>query len=563
MSSSRALKEIDRFLSEDQPEVISITGRWGVGKTTAWKSEIDRRCKGDLCSRQMYAYVSAFGIRSLDNLKSLIFQSTVSLKGNSLTPTWDALSDSLSDEASRKALLVKASRRFARPAKTIIAGLPVVGKLSDLIDFSSSYLISNQIVCIDDIERAGNGLEIQEILGFASFLKEQKNCKVVLLLNDEGLGDSKLIYRKYLEKVMDHSIRFEPTPQEAVDLALGDEPLDQALAERTIMLGVTNIRVIKRIRRFMVYLEKTLQGLHPDVMKTMIASVALLGWTVFEPDLAPKLDGLRGYRKTASRSFEEKSATEIVKLDPILSAYGFVSFDDFDRAILLGLEAGWFDERDILAQALIIDKRSRVYGLQEAMQAPWRLIYNNFDDNVEAIVRVLCSPGPELLEHMSPAEITERIDLLNKLSYGAESDALLKDYLESIEAKPRKYYEERSSTDETVHKSIRDTIQKNLDKLPLTENPKEVLLGITNGWSQEAIKFLSTVSVQDLVEMLQRSAGGELSMIVSNAVRLDQSKYIDPNCGIVATNMRLALKELAKSSGLNAVRVRRLLGYEP
>jgi hypothetical protein len=29
-------KEIRRFLSSDEPEVICVSGQWGVGKTFAW-----------------------------------------------------------------------------------------------------------------------------------------------------------------------------------------------------------------------------------------------------------------------------------------------------------------------------------------------------------------------------------------------------------------------------------------------------------------------------------------------------------------------------------------------
>ena len=63
MSQVRALTEMERFLSNADPEVLSISGRWGVGKTHAWDEVLKaRRASTPL---RHYAYVSVFGIKSL------------------------------------------------------------------------------------------------------------------------------------------------------------------------------------------------------------------------------------------------------------------------------------------------------------------------------------------------------------------------------------------------------------------------------------------------------------------------------------------------------------------
>ena len=36
MSIKLVKSQIDRFLASDTPEVISIKGRWGIGKTFSW-----------------------------------------------------------------------------------------------------------------------------------------------------------------------------------------------------------------------------------------------------------------------------------------------------------------------------------------------------------------------------------------------------------------------------------------------------------------------------------------------------------------------------------------------
>ena len=67
--------EIVRFLRGSEPEVLCITGDWGVGKTFLWQSvlnELSKTSKALLMTR--YSYVSLFGLNSLDDLKSSLFE---------------------------------------------------------------------------------------------------------------------------------------------------------------------------------------------------------------------------------------------------------------------------------------------------------------------------------------------------------------------------------------------------------------------------------------------------------------------------------------------------------
>jgi hypothetical protein len=41
------------------------------------------------------------------------------------------------------------------------------------------------IVCFDDFERLSSSMELEEVLGLISELKEQKNCSVVMILNED------------------------------------------------------------------------------------------------------------------------------------------------------------------------------------------------------------------------------------------------------------------------------------------------------------------------------------------------------------------------------------------
>jgi tRNA A37 threonylcarbamoyladenosine biosynthesis protein TsaE len=68
------IKELGRFLVDGKPEVICVKGRWGVGKTYAWKRALQEAAAGGKMVLSTYSYVSLFGVTTLEQLKYSIFE---------------------------------------------------------------------------------------------------------------------------------------------------------------------------------------------------------------------------------------------------------------------------------------------------------------------------------------------------------------------------------------------------------------------------------------------------------------------------------------------------------
>ncbi len=66
--------ELKRFLSTEDPEVLCITGRWGVGKTYAWRHYLKEAQKAKSVALSKYSYVSLFGRNSLDDVRTSIVE---------------------------------------------------------------------------------------------------------------------------------------------------------------------------------------------------------------------------------------------------------------------------------------------------------------------------------------------------------------------------------------------------------------------------------------------------------------------------------------------------------
>ena len=216
MSVKNLKEKLNNILKKDEPVVVSINGKWGVGKTYFW-----HQFKEQLTDKKV-AYVSLFGKETISSIRTDIFLQVISKQQNN----W---------------------RRFKgwyfKNIKISYGGIGIGITLPDKQDFKDI------IVCFDDFERLSSLMELEEVLGLISELKEQKNCSVVMILNEDELRDNKETLDKYKEKLIDYEFSYDPRPFESLEIlqdkltAFKDYPLQDYLTKHKI----NNIRVISRI----------------------------------------------------------------------------------------------------------------------------------------------------------------------------------------------------------------------------------------------------------------------------------------------------------------------------
>ena len=164
MSLGLFASEIERFLRTRDPEVLCITGKWGVGKTFAWNNYLAKAQEARQVGLEKYSYLSLFGRDSLDDLRAAIVENTIDSRKIGGRPNLDTFVDSL---GKLKSLTGKLSS-WANL-------LPFDPKHVGNINRALFMMLKEQIVCIDDMERAGQGLSVNNILGLASLLKEERS----------------------------------------------------------------------------------------------------------------------------------------------------------------------------------------------------------------------------------------------------------------------------------------------------------------------------------------------------------------------------------------------------
>ena len=566
MSHARALREIERFLSTSGPEVLSISGRWGVGKTHAWDAAIKKKAR-QKPPLDRYAYVSAFGLRSIDALKTAIVQSTVRLDADELEPTVESFFENLKGIEWAKNLAEQGARKWFVLFQRVATAIPYAGKVADLLAPGAALLIRNQIICIDDIERSGQGLDVSDILGLVSSLRERRGCKVVLLLNEEGLGEAKSTFREYLEKVVDQAIRFEPTAEESASAALDPEdPRFTALSGRTIALGITNIRVIRRICRFLSFIEPKLATLHPSVMERVVQSIALLGWCVFEPNLAPQLHRLKHHTRFSNLFSKEERLEKDLTTDTILSAYDFARFEEIDAVILVGLQTGGFDEESLTKELATLDERFKNGDARIAIERPWDIFRYSFEDDVNKFADALVSSIENHAAAMDAGQASDVLGMLRELGREDEARRLAPIYVDGQKARPREFFEWKShGSFFKIDPMIEDAFDRRLAEIPMERDLAETLLriGQSNGWRPEDTAFLASVPVDDYYALLKRVRGRDLHLVIGAALqfgRLDSPH--EQQYKIIVRSMEEALRRVRAEGRLNAMRVKPYLGGE-
>jgi KAP family P-loop domain len=211
MSITLVKDEIRKFLGRQDPEVLCIRGKWGVGKTYTWAKELEVAQRANAVKLPRYSYVSLFGVNSLDELKFAIFENVITLSEGVRKADLETLDAFVSKFGSWRKLT------------KIAQSLPVIRNIvgADATSLVSFMTIRDQVVCIDDLERRGQKLEVGDVLGLISYLREQRNCKVVLILNDEQLDEeAKRKFETNLEKVVDVSLVYEPLPSDSVKIGI-------------------------------------------------------------------------------------------------------------------------------------------------------------------------------------------------------------------------------------------------------------------------------------------------------------------------------------------------------
>ncbi len=554
MSIGTIEQQVAHFLARETPEVISIKGAWGVGKTYAWNNFLNKARQQKKIALAKYSYVSLFGISSLNDLKFAIFENMVELSTLGRKSTVESFRQNVAE----------LQERLGKKSLPLFSSNALASHSHSMLDALSFLALERTIICIDDFERKGQSIAAQDSLGLITQLKEQKKCKVALILNDENLkDDSSIDYARLREKVVDTELRFAPTAEDCVQIALPQNKIAPILSANIVRLKINNIRIIKKIEKLASLLAPQLTGYDEQVMGQALRSLTLLTWCYYsQSQEVPDYNFVLGRVRLFHDPEEDLNLTpQQQNWCALLRAFDDFALDGFDLLIAQLVENGYLNETELKTEAKRLNEKIQAERSTASLQEAWRKFNESFADNAKEVVEALSNSFSDNARHISPIDLDGSVRLLRYLGKNALASRIIDLYIQK-RGEERALFRFNSNSLEEVLKDP-ELIAKFQQKLKsLQEKPAlaDILERLRcNGEAQEEEieMLLAQTPVQDYVALFKSQKGPKLTEYIDICLKFGRLGGPTEFQHEIAEKTTAALKIIGAESKLNASRVRR------
>lgn len=557
MSIGVTVEALEKFLTDPTPSVLCIKGRWGTGKTFAVREAVRRTAISNNLTPGKFAYFSLFGLKDSSDILQSIFANTVE---RPIIIGAQTLPDRLGGQ---KFFDIYRKLRSLPAFLADHANVPFVASLGGVARALVSNLVTSTIVCLDDLERKSKTLSVNEIMGVISQLRDERNCKIILILNENNLNaEEKDEFDRYAEKVINRELHFVPTPEEAASIAFpSSDQIGSILKEACIGLRIVNIRVMAKIDHFAREIDCLMPGVDDTIRRNVLRSLVVLVWSSLSPigEGAPTLEYLIEKRQ---RQFfgaqKQELSSEQADWGALLNDYGFTRCDEFDLLMIDGIRNGYFDKDKVksgVEESLRDLESSRANA---AIEASWRPFHDSFDDNAAEVAKSIFKGCSAHTKYMSPFHLDSAVSILKEIGAPEMAQELLTQYL-SVHTDGNIFDRTRhpfsaNMTDPNVIAALDERAKQFQPKSP---SPIEAAQNIYRGsWSPDDEAVLAALSVPDLVTLFSETRKPDRSALILGCLEFRKFNQASPQQTAIAKNAIEALICLGKKSPLNALRLR-------
>lgn len=551
---------LDEFITDETPRTLILQGTWGRGKTHLWKSRWRKYCEDQLRKRlppRRYAYVSLFGLNSISEVK-------VALGLASL----DSESEP-APEATRhwfRNWLAGASK-FSTEVSIEIPNIGVGTK--QLAQVFAHSRAKKMLACLDDIERRGKDLSIRDVLGLVSDLNSQRDCSVVVILNDASLGEDQKEWDANREKVFTRHLTFAPTSSECVSLVIPEHQPNTLLThlrEALIDLNLTNIRIAERTRGFAQEVFDVLAGqqLHNATQRKIARSLSILTYChMAQGEGAPgvKFAFSHGAFSSYFRDKREDVSEQEKSWGQLLDNFQAYLDHPLDKVLSELVVQGHVEAKLILAAIEEFEHDAVTEDTKRAFHDVWDLWRLTFQNNREEVVREFLARFPPAASSMVPANADAVFQLLRSFGEDAHANRLIEEWLRhrvgerSKELNPEYLNEFEPLKDPIFIARTSEVFAQAGEHLP-PFGDAILKLGLRQGHNQEDINAIAAATPEEIIQFLLANTGRELVMGVKATLEIGGEGVYET----AAQHMRQALLALAARSHYEADRIKRAYG---
>lgn len=556
---------LDRFASSDNyPVAMVLSGDWGTGKTHLWRKTLERNTK---LAKPNYVYVSLFGINSLDDLKYQMFHvferriNDPEKSDESKPSLWEKITD-------RK--LAKHIDRLSGEEKNLfgklsyLSKLPYINKIEPLVRGISFNYIRETIVCIDDFERKGAGLRVVDVLGLVSLLREERNSKVILVLNEDTLSEKdKKEFMRLNEKVFDWGIILNPSPEHAVSCAVPpDDPQLQIWTDTSVALKANNIRIIRRAYEFLKILRERYSNASTAIQQKFVRSMLLFCFSKYGKDKAyPSLQDLRdfGLWSFALHNDDEEDDEKKAHME-ILQAMNWSGTDEVDLELIRFIEQGYLSKAPLDCAIKNREAQLANHEAEQAVHNAWRIYHDSFKNNGDELAEALYNACLGALTIITPYSLDQNIRILRDI----ENDDLANDLADRFVAANAEDRGKLDISDSAFGDEMRDEyflgkLRDAFLDVPVEKNLHEVLVRLAKerGWGGSDEEYLDGIAVDTVADFLAKYEGEDLSTMLKGATQFARISNPSERITRIAKKMTAVLEQIAGMNELNARRLQR------
>lgn len=185
-------KYLDSYIKRKDTEYsILLNGKWGCGKTYFIKEYQKNN------SNYKFIYVSLFGLDSISSINDEIFRELHPILGHKAAKYMGGVITSMIKLGFNLDL-------FGNKGEETKINID----LNKISPFEKDKDYENIVFVFDDLERTE--IEISKILGFINYLCEQSKAKVIVIVNEDMIDESKIdSYNQFKEKCIGKSFEIQ------------------------------------------------------------------------------------------------------------------------------------------------------------------------------------------------------------------------------------------------------------------------------------------------------------------------------------------------------------------
>lgn len=500
-------KKLVKLIETQNPCAIALTGEWGVGKTQFWNNF--KKKYHDQFKLRKYAYVSLFGIDSLESLKYEIAVKTHK-------------ADQSEDRMQGAKLLFNKALDTVDLSNIEGKGLSLnIGK--SLITSALSSLVSNTVICIDDVERISDSLSLKDVMGLVNDLKLEKNCQVIIILHDAKASEQ---FQEYKEKVLDEVLVFDDN-LDILETFITDEIALEVMQLFYRTIKVKNLRFYKKIFNNYKQIITSIASLSKTSKEYILKNLLVIRWIdEFQPEI-PLDDNKDSFKATLDLFHDSNSHFIIMSDDDFLNQsdklkafrhyldafYPLFLFDDWAKHIISMLTNHDISEdsikdllkRDVLSEVQLQDELAHEQVIDEFHSLE---LQPNFCERLyySACTKIQKSEMNNVSFYCDILENCKRADLAQQLETHAKQ--FIKNKIKSSQSKPS--IDNWYRFGRQPHDRFYDFIQNEIENYKISNIKSSLISTIflnfhdhnRNGWNSSDKDTISMIDKDILEELI-------------------------------------------------------------